>query len=59
MMSRLICLARGHQWHNGWDDVEHATVWTCRRCGKIREEPVEGDPRWGPSAWTGGSGGGG
>lgn len=50
MMSRLICLARGHQWHNGWDDVEHATVWTCRRCGKIREEPVEGDPSWGPSA---------
>jgi hypothetical protein len=59
MTPRLICLFRRHQWHNGWDEVEHVTVWTCRRCGKTREEPVQGDGTWGPSVWTGGTGGGG
>jgi hypothetical protein len=34
------CLFRRHQWHNGWDDFEHQTVWTCKRCGKERRGPV-------------------
>jgi len=37
---KLKCLFRRHQWHNGWDDFEHQTVWTCKRCGKERREPV-------------------
>ena len=37
---KFRCLFRRHQWHNGWDDFEHQTVWTCKRCGKERREPV-------------------
>jgi hypothetical protein len=33
MKARLICLVRRHQWHNGWDEDRHVTVWTCKRCG--------------------------
>ena len=43
---RLKCLFRRHRWHNGWDEYEHQTVWTCKRCGKERREPVSyGRPR--------------
>ena len=44
MMPRLICLVRRHQWHNGWDEDRHRTVWTCKRCGKRRSDET-GDPR--------------
>jgi len=36
MKARLICLVRTHQWHNGWDEERHLTVWTCKRCGKTK-----------------------
>ena len=36
MKARLTCLVRRHQWHNGWDEERHQTVWTCKRCGKTR-----------------------
>jgi hypothetical protein len=36
MKARLICLIRRHQWHNGSNDYEHQTVWTCKRCGKSK-----------------------
>ena len=36
MKARLTCLVRRHQWHNGWDEERHLTVWTCKRCGKTR-----------------------
>ena len=36
MNARLISLVRRHQWHNGWDEDRHQTVWTCTRCGKTR-----------------------
>ena len=46
MKARLICLVRRHQWHNGWDEDRHLTVWTCKRCGKTRTNSDEmGDPR--------------
>jgi len=35
--ARLICLIRRHQWHNGWDEERHLTVWTCKRCGKTKD----------------------
>ena len=38
MMPQLICLVRKHQWHNGWDEDRHRTVWTCNRCGKRRSD---------------------
>ena len=37
MKARLICLVRRHQWHNGWDEERHLTVWTCKRCGKTKD----------------------
>jgi hypothetical protein len=40
MIQRLRCLGRKHQWHNGWDDMTHVTVWTCKRCGKERSKPI-------------------
>jgi hypothetical protein len=43
MKPRLICLVRRHQWHNGWDEDRHRTVWTCKRCGGRTDEM--GDPR--------------
>jgi hypothetical protein len=36
MKPRLICLVRRHQWHTGWDEDRHQTVWTCNRGGKTR-----------------------
>jgi hypothetical protein len=46
MKARLICLVRRHQWHNGWDEDRHLTVWTCKRCGKTKANSDEmGDPR--------------
>lgn len=36
--TRLRCLFRRHQWHNGWDADKHETVWTCKRCGLVRTE---------------------
>ena len=36
MKARLICLVRRHQWHNGWDEDRHQTVWTCKRCGATK-----------------------
>ena len=44
MMPRLICLVRRHQWHNGWDEERHRTVWTCKRCGITRRSDEAGDP---------------
>ena len=35
MKARLICLIRWHQWHNGWNDYEHQTVWTCKRVASL------------------------
>jgi hypothetical protein len=57
MKARLICLVRRHQWHNGWDEERHLTVWTCKRCGKTRANTDEmGDPRiiGGPAGGGGG-----
>jgi hypothetical protein len=45
MKARLICLVRRHQWHNGWDEDRHQTVWTCKRCGATRRSDEMGDPR--------------
>ena len=46
MKARLICLIRRHQWHNGWNDYEHQTVWTCKRCGKSKGDSGDsGDAR--------------
>jgi hypothetical protein len=54
--ARLICLVRRQQWHNGWDEERHLTVWTCKRCGKTRVPADEmGDPRM---MAPGGGGGG-
>ena len=56
MKARLICLVRRHQWHNGWDEERHRTVWICKRCGatKVHYSDEMGDPRL-----IGGPGGGG
>ena len=43
MKARLICLIRKHQWHNGWDDFRHQTVWTCKRCGATKHDET-GNP---------------
>ena len=62
MKARLICLIRRHQWHNGWNDYEHQTVWTCNRCGKTRgDSGSAGDARsrLGTLPWGGDLGGGG
>ncbi len=65
MTPRLICLVRRHQWHNGWDEERHVTVWTCKRCGKERREEVRrGDGTGGryhhvPPGGAGGIDGGG
>jgi hypothetical protein len=45
MTPRLICLVRRHQWHNGWDEDRHQTVWTCKRCGAMKRSDEMGDPR--------------
>ena len=45
MNARLICLVRRHQWHNGWDEDRHQTVWTCKRCGSTRRAEEMGDRR--------------
>lgn len=39
----LRCLVRRHQWHNGWDEDRHQTVWTCKRCGARRRSDDMGD----------------
>lgn len=45
MKARLICLVRRHQWHNGWDEERHLTVWTCKRCGATKVDSDEmGEP---------------
>ena len=44
MTPRLICLVRRHQWHNGWDEDRHRTVWTCKRCGATRRSDEMGNP---------------
>jgi hypothetical protein len=44
MKARLICLVRRHQWHNGWDEDRHQTVWTCKRCGATRRSDELGEP---------------
>ncbi len=62
MRARLICLIRRHQWHNGWNDYEHQTVWTCKRCGKTKgDSGSAGDTRSrsGTLPWGGALGGGG
>ena len=63
MLPRLICLVRRHQWHNGWDEDRHLTVWTCKRCGKTRSDekgdPYTLDPFGGGIGGGGGDGGGG
>ena len=55
MKARLICMVRTHQWHNGWDEERHLTVWTCKRCGATRRSDEMGDPRMmdpgGGSGW--------
>jgi hypothetical protein len=53
MKARLICLVRRHQWHNGWDEDRHQTVWTCRRCGATRRSDEMGDPRLMPGGLRG------
>ena len=53
MMPKLFCLVRKHQWHNGWDEDQHATVWTCKRCGATRATDGTG-----PSSWFGAGPGG-
>jgi hypothetical protein len=53
MMPRLICLVRTHQWHNGWDEDRHRTVWTCKRCGKRRSDE---NPRQTPGPGGGSAG---
>ena len=62
MKARLICLVRRHQWHNGWDEERHVTVWTCKRCGVTRPDET-GEPRFlapgGDVAGMGGGDGGG
>ena len=62
MMLRLICLVRRHQWHNGWDEERHLTVWTCKRCGSSRTDdrgnPYTLDPSSGGVGGGGGDGGG-
>ncbi len=55
MPSKLICLVRGHQWHNGWDEDQHLTVWTCERCGATKGSGGTGVGR--AFKW-GGAGGG-
>ena len=47
MKAWLICLIRRHQWHDGWNDYLHQTVWTCARCGKAKGgyERSAGDAR--------------
>jgi hypothetical protein len=37
--SRLICLVRRHQWHNGWDEDRHQTVWTCNAVARRGADP--------------------
>ena len=68
MKARLICLIRRHQWHNGWDEQRHLTVWTCKRCGKTKDGDSRnaGDERaqmgllpWGGVVHGGGDLGGG
>ena len=64
MKARLICLIRRHQWHNGWNDYEHQTVWTCKRCGKTKGTTAMGNAgdarsRTGTLPWGGDLGGGG
>lgn len=53
MSPRLICLVRRHQWHNGWDEDQHVTVWTCNRCGVTRGSEGSGVRR----AWLAGGAG--
>jgi hypothetical protein len=56
MMSQLIRLVRKHQWHNGWDEEQHLTMWTCKRCGVTRSSDSTGVGRaW---KWGGAAGGG-
>ena len=43
MKARLICLIRRHQWHNGWDEDRHQTLWTCKRCGARRHSDETGN----------------
>jgi hypothetical protein len=64
MTPRLICLVRRHQWHNGWDEDRHQTVWTCKRCGTTKRSEETGDPGTldpfgGAHGGGGGDGGGG
>ena len=60
MVTRLVCLVRRHQWHNGWDEDRHVTVWTCKRCGATRGADDTGSRlAWGAGAGGGGFGGGG
>jgi hypothetical protein len=42
MLPRLVCLVRRHQWHNGWDEDRHQTLWTCKRCGATRSSDENG-----------------
>ena len=59
MKARLICLLRRHQWHNGWDEEEHRTVWTCKRFGTTKCSDYSGDPLFlAPGGDGGGMGGG-
>lgn len=55
MSPRLICLVRRHQWHNDWDEDQHVTVWTCKRCGVVRGSDASGVRK----AWYVAGGGGG
>ena len=60
MSPGLICLVRRHQWHNGWDEDRHLTVWTCKRCGVTRRSDGTGARAgWAASGFGGGGGDGG
>ena len=54
MVPKLICLVRQHQWHNGWDEDQHLTVWTCKRCGAVRGSNADGTMvKTGWGGWSG------
>jgi hypothetical protein len=41
-MKPLKCLIGRHQWHNGWDEDRHQTLWTCKRCGATKRSDGRG-----------------
>ncbi len=55
-MKPLACLIGRHQWHNGWDEDRHQTLWTCKRCGATRRSDEKGIPPMDYGSLGGGAG---